>query len=199
MQQPRACRPGSRRLRRRARPRLPSDGRARARGRQALLSAGAHAFSPAAPAAAGAKVVTVWWPPLPAERAAPGGAAPGAAGPAPPLAEAPGFSAETRRLLRKLSPTRSPRKGSPRAASPRAGAPAAGGGGADGGRADVAAEELRHPAPVVSLQWSPGVLQTGAAPPRPRPAPRARARGPLLSGVFWSSWVGTPALIGKHS
>ncbi len=136
-----------------------------ARGRQALLSAGAHAFSPAASAATGAKVVTVWWPPLPAERAAPA-----AAEAAPPAAGSPGFSAETRRLLRKLSPTRSPRKGSPRAVSPRAtGAPAAGGGGADGGRADVAAEELRHPAPVVSLQWSPGVLQTGACPPRPPP------------------------------
>ena len=107
----------------------------------------------------------MWWPPLPAERAAPA-----AAEAAPPAAGGPGFSAETRRLLRKLSPTRSPRKGSPRAVSPQAtGAPAAGGGGADGGRADVAAEELRHPVPVVSLQWSPGVLQTGAGPPRPPP------------------------------
>ncbi|KAK9832599.1 hypothetical protein WJX81_002754 [Elliptochloris bilobata] len=74
---------------------------------QVLLSAGAHALSPAASAAAGAKVATVW-----GGRTGNGGM--------------------------------------------RLGAPAAG----DAAEhAAVAAEELRHPAPVVSLQWSPGVLQ----------------------------------------
>ena len=137
---------------------------------QVLLSAGAHAQSPAASAAAGAKVATVWWPPVPAEPAHAAGAAPAAAGsvpgsgsPKPSAKDALGFSAETRRLLQRLSPTRqSPRgsaKGSPRAG----GAPKEGTRAGDYGHAAVAAEELRHPAPVVSLQWSPGELQSGAA------------------------------------
>lgn len=137
--------------------------------RQALLSAGAHAMSPAASAAASAKVATVWWPPVPAEIVQPTGAAAAELMPAaaPATGASPtsskeglGFTAETLRLLRQLSPTRSP-KGSPRAKGAAKGSPRVAGPGS-GGESAVAAEELRHPAPIVSLQWSPGVLQTGA-------------------------------------
>ena len=136
---------------------------------QVLLSAGAHAQSPAASAAAGAKVATVWWPPVPAEPAHAAGAAPAAAGsgsgsPKRSAKDTLGFSAETRRLLQRLSPTRGGPRGSPKG-SPREGRASKEGAraGADG-HAAVAAEELRHPAPVVSLQWSPGELQSGVAP-----------------------------------
>lgn len=132
---------------------------------QVLLSAGAHAQSPAASAAAGAKVATVWWPPVPAEptHAAPAAAGSGSGSPKPTAKDTLGFSAETRRLLQRLSPTRRSPRGSPKG-SPRAGgAPKEGTRGGDNGHAAVAAEELRHPAPVVSLQWSPGEVQSGAA------------------------------------
>lgn len=137
------------------------------RAMQVLLSAGAHAQSPAASAAARAKVATVWWPPVPADA---GGAAPAAAGPVsgsgspkPSANDALGFSAETRRLLQRLSPTRRSPRGSPKG-SPKANCvPKEGTRAGDNGHAAVAAEELRHPAPVVSLQWSPGEVQSGAA------------------------------------
>ena len=97
--------------------------------------------------------VTVWWPPAHLT-ARSGGAAvrQQAAAAAAAPADAPaaqGFSAETARILQSLAP------------APTAAAAAAKEDAESEAAEEVAAEQLRHPAPVLSLQWSPGGLQGG--------------------------------------
>lgn len=74
-----------------------------------------------------------------------------AAGPA-----AEGFSSETARILRSL--------GEPAAPAAPSTPPTVDAAGAAEAPEAVAAEQLRHPAPVLSVQWSPGTLQSGAEP-----------------------------------
>ena len=72
-----------------------------------------------------------------------------------PVAE--GFSSETARILRSLGEPAGPAAPSdPSAVAARAAEPPEA----------VAAEQLRHPAPLLSVQWSPGTLQSGAWPSR---------------------------------
>jgi hypothetical protein len=61
-----------------------------------------------------------------------------------------GFSAETARILQSLPPPAVQPAAIPAAVQPEE-------------EEVVALEQLRHPAPVLSLQWSPGSLQSGEA------------------------------------
>lgn len=100
--------------------------------------------------------VTVWWPPAHLKAKSGGTAAQQhapAATAAPASAPDQGFSAETARILQSLTPAQAAASAPPAAAE--------GERKEDEAMEKVAAEQLRHPAPVLFLQWSPGGLQGG--------------------------------------
>ena len=127
-------------------PRSLSSGMGSAKDPQRLLSAGALARSPAASAGHNNRVVTVWWPPSATTVMEPS---------SQPREQPPAssFSAESQRIVDSLGMD-----------SVAAATRQSSGGGTQGGGdscKEARTEQLRHPIPVVSLQWSPGGVQSG--------------------------------------
>ncbi|BDA47164.1 probable DmX-like protein 2 at C-terminar half [Coccomyxa sp. Obi] len=123
---------------------------------QTLLSSGKTAFSPAASASMGSKMVHVWWPPQPPDAALsdPAAAAKQEATSSKPAADTAGFSSETLAVLKNLG-----------AAEPQPAADDNPDGDAlpnEAGTEEVHMEQLRHTAPVAALQWSGADLLHGA-------------------------------------
>lgn len=115
---------------------------------QALISAGAHCWSPAASAHPGSRTVTVWWPPQPPKQ----DANPLPASPKPEEAaseQPPEFKSETLQILSRVGE------------APPAKDDGDGKQEKDLDRNWTIAEQLRHPVGIVSLHWTPGSLQRG--------------------------------------
>ena len=115
---------------------------------QALISAGAHCWAPAASAHPGSRTVTVWWPPQPpTQDKSPSPAPPEPTEPA--SQQPPEFKSETLQILSRVGEAQ-PAKAEESGKKEK-----------DLDRDWTVAEQLRHPVGIVGLQWTPGSLQRG--------------------------------------
>ena len=122
---------------------------------QNLISAGAHCWSPAASSQSAGKIATIWWPPSAPQQPAHGVPKEADVTNLEGSADSPGYSSEILKIMTKVKPEQDKVGKLPTT-------------GSKGGEAELEtvrdwtiAEQLRHPYPIVSLQWSPCNLQRG--------------------------------------
>ena len=128
---------------------------------QDMISAGAHRWAPAASAQSGSKIATVWWPPSAPQQTTEDPEEPQTVE-EPPTSDSnddkPAYNAEIMNIMSKVNLEKAEEsKPKPELSSK----PSSTGADLEKIRDWTIAEQLRHPFPVVTLDWSPCNLQRG--------------------------------------